>query len=83
VQNNYWEELKKEGYPKLLDNWIIDFKYYIKNIDGSIDVELTLYFKPQLYFYKGLIISGSIFLIIILWLIISSIRNRKKYSYND
>lgn len=33
--------------------------YYKENPDGSIDVELTLYFKPQSYFYLGLIISGT------------------------
>lgn len=34
-------------------------EYYKENPDGSIDVELTLYFKPQSYFYVGLIISGT------------------------
>ena len=33
-------------------------EYYIENPDGSIDVELVLYFKPQSYFYLGLIVSG-------------------------
>jgi hypothetical protein len=32
---------------------------YKENPDGSIDVELTLYFKPQSYFYLGIIISGT------------------------
>lgn len=32
--------------------------YYKENPDGSIDIELTLYFKPQSYFYLGLIVSG-------------------------
>lgn len=32
--------------------------YYCENKDGSIDIELTLYFCPQSYFYLGLIISG-------------------------
>ena len=31
--------------------------YYKTNIDGSIDVELTLYFKPQSYFDAGLLVS--------------------------
>jgi hypothetical protein len=30
-----------------------------KNPDGSYDINLTLYFKPQSYFYLGLIISGT------------------------
>jgi len=52
--------------------WIIDPKYiknnfnknyYRVNQDGSIDAEMVMYFKPQLYLYYGLIIS---FVIIIL-----------------
>jgi len=39
----------KENYPGS----------YTQNPDGSIDVELTLFFKPQSYFYLGLIISGT------------------------
>ncbi|MCX6717244.1 MAG: hypothetical protein NTU76_01025 [Candidatus Taylorbacteria bacterium] len=39
----------KQNFPK---------EDYKENPDGSIDVELTLYFKPQSYFYLGLIISG-------------------------
>lgn len=31
---------------------------YKENPDGSIDVNLTLYFRPQSWFYLGLIISG-------------------------
>ena len=36
-----------------------DKSYYKENPDGSIDIELTLYFKPQSYFYLGIIISGT------------------------
>lgn len=32
---------------------------YRENPDGSIYLELTIYFKPQSYFYLGLIISGT------------------------
>ena len=32
--------------------------YYKENSDGSIDIKLTLYFKPQSYFYLGLTISS-------------------------
>lgn len=50
------------------NGWAIDPEYikenfsknqYHENADGSIDLELTLYFKPQSYFYLGLIISGT------------------------
>jgi len=36
------------NYPK---------EFYKENPDGSIDVKMILYFKPQSYFYIGLIIS--------------------------
>lgn len=32
---------------------------YTENPDGSINLDLTLYFKPQSYFYLGLIISSA------------------------
>ena len=50
------------------NEWTIDPEYikknftkdqYHENSDGSIDLDLTLYFKPQSYFYLGLIISGA------------------------
>lgn len=50
------------------NTWTIDPEYikqnfskdfYKQNPDGSIDVELVLYFKPQSYFYLGLLISGT------------------------
>jgi len=45
--------------------WVIDRQVikgagennYVKNPDGSIDVEMTLFFYPQLYFYVGAFIS--------------------------
>jgi hypothetical protein len=36
-----------------------DPSYYKVNPDGSIDIELTIYFKPQSYFDLGLIVSGA------------------------
>jgi hypothetical protein len=36
-------------------------EYYIENLDGSINIELILYFKPQSYFYWGSLISGITF----------------------
>lgn len=35
-----------------------DKEYYYTNDDGSIELELILYFKPQSYFYLGIFISG-------------------------
>ncbi len=36
-----------------------DKSYYKENPDGSIDINLALYFKPQSYLYLGLIVSGA------------------------
>lgn len=53
-----------------LNSFLIDPDYikenlpkdrYHENPDGSIDLELTLYFKPQSYFYLGLVILGATF----------------------
>ncbi len=38
-----------------------DEKYYKRNEDGSIDIELILYFAPQNYFYLGSAISLIVF----------------------
>lgn len=60
------------------NGWTIDPKYikknfskeyYKENPDGSIDIELILYFKPQSYFYLGLIISSLTLLICSVYLI--------------
>lgn len=70
---NQWTidpEYIKENYPK---------EYYKENPDWSIDLRLTLYFKPQSYFYLGLIISWITFLLLVLYLIIDIvIRFRRK-----
>lgn len=51
-----------------LNSFLIDPAYiqqnfpkdvYVLNPDGSLDLDLTLYFKPQSYFYLGVIISGT------------------------
>lgn len=42
--------------------------YYLKNEDGSIDLELVLFFKPQAYFYIGLIISITTLIFLVLFL---------------
>jgi len=56
------------GYANV---WTIDPEYIIANYpqeyykrypDGSIDIELTLYYKPQSYFYLGIIIYALTFI---------------------
>lgn len=66
------------------NSWTIDPAYikqnfpkdsYSENLDGSIDLDLTLYFKPQSYFYLGLIISGITLLGCVGYLSYIGIRN--------
>ncbi len=56
------------------NKWTIDFDWIINNLskdyyeineDGSIDLELVLYYKSQVYFYIGITITIIVFLILI------------------
>ncbi len=58
-------------------------EYYRENPDGSIDVELTLYFKPQSYFYLGLFISGTTFLACLGYLGYDFYKRRKIINKNN
>ena len=55
-----------------------DPSYYKENPDGSIDIELTLYYKPQSYFYLGLIVSGTTLLVCLGYLGWDFARRRKE-----
>ena len=55
-----------------------DLSYYKVNSDGSIDIELTLYFKSQSYFYLGLMASGATLFGCVTYLIIIIATNNKK-----
>lgn len=55
-----------------------DKSYYKENPDGSINVELTLYFKPQLYFYLGVIVSSLTFVVCVIYLLWFFLRKRIK-----
>jgi hypothetical protein len=59
----------KQNFPK---------QYYKENDDGSIDIELSIYFGPQSYFYLGLIISGITMFGCFGYLGYSFIKRRKK-----
>lgn len=43
----------KANYPK---------EFYKENLDGSVEIEMVLYFKPQSYFHIGLFITGLTFI---------------------
>lgn len=49
---------------------------YQENPDGSINIELTLYFRPQSYLYLGLIISSLILMISLGYLGYSFVKRR-------
>ena len=51
-------------------------EYYKENPDGSIDIQLTIYFKPQSYYVIGLLISGLSFLGMSSFLIFDFIKRR-------
>ena len=55
-KNNFFEESHFKAY-EFLNGWHIDPSELEKNSDGNYT--LYLYFKPQSYFYLGLIISGT------------------------
>ena len=57
-----------------------DKSMYKENQDGSIDLELTLYFKPQSYFYLGIIISGTTLILCLSYLSYTFSRQRKQGS---
>jgi hypothetical protein len=70
-----------------LNSFIIDPNYIRQNLpasaykvnpDGSIDVDLTIYFKQQSYFYVGLIISGATLLACLGYVGWDFARRRKK-----
>jgi len=87
-----WQNSMSDDTHKMVNEyangWIIDpeyiianypEEYYNKNPDGSIDIELTLYFKPQSYFYMGLMISGIALILCIRYLY----RDWKKKTPNE
>lgn len=51
----------KANYPK---------EFYKENLDGSIEIEMVLYFKPQSLFYAGATLSLFILVLCIMYLII-------------
>ncbi|MBA4319920.1 MAG: hypothetical protein C0412_16090 [Flavobacterium sp.] len=74
-------------FNEYANQWMIDPEYikqnfskdyYNENPDGSIDINLTLYFKPQSYFYLGLIISITTLLGCLGYLGYDLIKRRKR-----
>jgi hypothetical protein len=48
------------------------------NNDGTYNFDLTLYFRPQTYLYIGLIISGSVLIICIIYLVYEGLKYIKE-----
>ena len=85
-----WQKTIFDDTHKLVydyaNEWTIDPKYikknyskeyYKQNPDGSIDVRMTLYFKPQSYFYLGLGISWITFVLLMVYLGWNVVKRRK------
>lgn len=77
VNEKYWSDLKNEWYPKNLWGWKNDYKYYILNSDWSIDLNITLYFMPQSYFYIWIIISSTTFILLIWYFLLTFIKSKR------
>jgi hypothetical protein len=91
-----WRQPLFEDSHKLVydyaNQWIIDPDYiksnfdksmYKENPDGSIDIELTLYFKPQSYFYLGIIISGTTLILCLSYLGYTFYRQRRQHKSHN
>jgi ABC-type uncharacterized transport system fused permease/ATPase subunit len=74
------------------NGWTIDPEYIKKNFDkslfkqnpdGSIDIDLTLYFRPQSYMYLGLIISGATLIFCLSYLVYDKVKQIKKNKINE
>jgi len=53
-------------------------EFYKENSDGTINISLTLYFKPQSYYYLGLIISISSLTTCLIYFIFTGIISLRK-----
>lgn len=73
-----WRNISLTGGDgqNLLDQGLSDWRI-TRNIDGSYDVSLVLYFRPQSRFYVWLGVSGTTFLALLMWLAISSFRKKE------
>jgi len=69
------------------NGWIIDPQYIKENFgagycrenpDGTIDIEIVIYFKPQSYYYLGLIISILTLLACLVYLYLDRRRSKRR-----
>ncbi len=84
LENSIFDNTHKKIY-EYANNWQLDVnyiksnfpdKYYGLNPDGSINIQVVLYFKLQSYFYLGLIISGLTLIVCLFYLFYNWRRNR-------
>ncbi len=70
-----------------MNKWIVDSsyikqnfskRYYKENLDGSIDLEMVLYYKPQLYWYLSIVVSVITLIVGVLCLFIPRHKNIKR-----
>jgi hypothetical protein len=86
-RQNIFNNTHKKVYD-YANNWTINSdyikqnfskEYYIENEDGSIDIEMVLYYKPQSYFYLGILISGITLMVCFGYLI----KDKKREKVNE
>ena len=69
VYGNEWIISEDEVKSKLQNS------YFVENKNGDIDIVLTLYFLPQVYFYLGVMLS--VFFLIFTFVLIKKIKKNK------
>lgn len=83
----YYPDKFHDIYEDYANKWVFDSayikesydrSYYKQNDDGTINLEITMYFIPQLYFYLGIVISIITLLLLVLFFILNLIIKRRK-----
>ncbi len=62
--------------PGYIKKWMDPASFH-ENPDGSLDLKLTIYFRPQRYMYLGLIISASTLALILFYLVFAYVTRKK------
>jgi hypothetical protein len=82
-----FENTHKTAY-NYANEWVLDARdikesfnknYYVENPDGSITVNLVLFYKPQSYFYLSIVISSLACLSCLMFLFFSNKKNNQHW----
>ena len=75
LNSNEFSNTSEKKFPFFYEYPILSM---CENSKGDIDIELILYYKPQSYFYLGLIISGITLISGLAYLIYDWKKNKKE-----